>query len=350
MSRLLRAVLVALFAAVVAAPVIAAAPAPQAPEISPAVAPQATAGEPTRTELGALAVVASVAQREGVAAGAPFEVGTPITLELRFEGDARTSAAIEATRTLGDFDVLSIVQPAEQKDGVVRGAVTLMAFESGTQTPPALRIRWSRGGVVTTSEVALPAVELRSVLGADIDPAKFRDIQGEIAIAADSRKTTTVIATIVAILAALLVAAFFIWRSLRANPPEQRADTWALDALRDLERDALPARGDFARFYDRLTGIVRGYTVRRFEIRADRQTSREFLEAATSHPSFPDAERDRLRGLLRLADLVRFAAATPESSECDEHLADARRFVEATRPRDDEPDTATRATATEAAR
>ncbi|MFM7051930.1 MAG: hypothetical protein ACKOYN_07355, partial [Planctomycetota bacterium] len=127
------------------------------------------------------------------------------------------------------------------------------------------------------------------------------------------------------------------------------ADAWALAELDRLSGDAPHARGEFGAFYDALTAVVRGYASRRFAIRAGSQTTREFIDAARAEPGFPDEETMRLRTLLSLADLVKFAAARPDRAQCDAHLSEARAFVERTRPKPEEDSAATAASASVAA-
>lgn len=284
--------------------------------------------------LEGLNVSARVAPRAGAAKDAPFEVGTPIAYRLIFSGDARASVSIDVGRTIGDFDVLSLRGPTAASDGTSVADLVVMTLESGTVAPPPITVRWAIAGVAKSASIALPAIEVKSLLGETIDPARFRDIAGEVALAEDAASRSRVLVPALAALALVAVAAFVAWRLLRGVRREIPPDAWAREALADLERKGLPARGDFAIFYDRLTEIVRGYVVRRFGIPAERQTSREFLAAASGVAAFPAAERDRLRDLLRLADLVKFASARPDVAECDAHLADARAFIEATRPRE----------------
>jgi hypothetical protein len=162
-----------------------------------------------------------------------------------------------------------------------------------------------------------------------VDPNSHRDIAGEFPVPEAWSASTLAIAFAAVAIAA--IGGVIAWRLRSRKPATATADARALEELLALERDALPSRADFGRYYERLSGIVRSYVMHRFGIAAERQTSRELLLAATAHVEFPEAERERLRGLLRLADLVKFADMTPDRAECDAHLADARAFVEATR-------------------
>ena len=77
---------------------------------------------------------------------------------------------------------------------------------------------------------------------------------------------------------------------------------------------------------------MRRYVSLRYAIPAEQQTSRELLAATRAHGDFPQDESERVQTLLRLADLVKFAKAEPTRAECDANLAEARGFVERTRP------------------
>lgn len=276
------------------------------------------------------------------------EVGAPILCEVRMvasgERDARLEPASVAipTRpeTLGVFDVLAISEPRVETgtNGTVYAVfdVVLSTLDAGTQTPDALTIAYLAGGRPREGRIEFPSFPVKSLIdaGADgesaeaLDPTKYRDILGEIAIVERIAWWGYAGAALV-----LLLGAWLVWRLLRHNRREALTpDAWALAELDLLSRAGHAASGDFGVFYDRLTAIVRAYAARRYAIPAERQTSREFIAEASSHAEFPLAEAERLRALLRLADLVKFAAATPDRADCDTHLAEARTFVERTRP------------------
>jgi len=276
------------------------------------------------------------------------EVGAPIHCEVRLvavgDGDERLEPASVAipTRpeTLGVFDVLSISTPRIEvgANGTVYTIfdVVLSTLDAGTQTPDALTIAYLAGGRPREGRIEFPSFPVKSLIDAGdegenagaLDPTKYRDILGEIPVLERVAWWGYAGAALV-----LLLGAWLVWRLLRHDRGEAlEPDAWALAELDRLSRAGHPASGDFGVFYDRLTAIVRAYAARRYAIPAERQTSREFIAEASSHAEFPLAEAERLRTLLRLADLVKFAAATPDRADCDVHLAEARMFVERTRP------------------
>ncbi|MBI1304140.1 MAG: hypothetical protein GC172_10180 [Phycisphaera sp.] len=283
-----------------------------------------------RTELDGLVAVTSLARGEGGDAR-ELEVGQSIEIRVRLEGAAAARATIETPRTLGDFDVLSATQPVRVADGVFEATIVVSTLESGERTPPALPLRWLVDGSLRRGEAALPALAIASLVGDEFDPAGFRDIAGELPPPGTGPPWVAL-----AVIALFLLAAVgaILWGVLRrgpAAPPEP--DAWALAELARLSAEGLPARREYGRFADALSGIVRRYAALRFAIPAEKLTTREFVRAAESHAEFPPDETVRLRSLLTLADLVRFAHAEPDSSECDAQLAEAQRLVEATRPR-----------------
>jgi hypothetical protein len=327
------------------------------PAVSPVFAQQdATAGAaqavdsasraapPARetTDLGGIVATASASPQI-------VEVGQAIEVRIEFEdktgGEFARSIALELPESaqsadspaLGDFDILALRGPTVDASGRATVLLSLASYDAGDAVLPALKVSWMRDGARVEGEVKLPTVRIASLVGEEADPTKFRDIQGEVAV---PRVLQWGFLAGIAVIA-LAVAAIVAWLLLRKRPAVVLAPhEWAHAELARIEREALASRGEFGRYYDELTAVVRGYVARRFAIPADRQTSREFAAAAQSHSEFPADETTRLRELLRLADLVKFAAAQPTREECDAHLAEARAFVERTKPIDDPARTA----------
>lgn len=274
------------------------------------------------TQLGG--VVASVRAEPG-----NREVGVPIACTILFTGPDAPSVAISPVEVLGEFDVLSVSNPraSETSERGVLVDIVISTLASGRVTPADLEVRWVHDGSELSGKVGFPAFSVMSLVGETADPAKFRDIAGVIDIPSPLAWLPWAAGGL-----ALALAGAAAWMLLRARPTAPvSADAWALAQLAGLDARGLPAKREFGRYYDDLSGIVRRYVSLRYAIPAEQQTTREFLDAAKSRPEFPDQETDRLHALLRLADLVKFAAAEPTCDECDSHLAEARAFVESTR-------------------
>ncbi len=283
------------------------------------------------------------------------QVGEAATYEVSIhasgEGasaDSIRSARIDRCEVLGSFDVLSIAQPERASDGDFRAQLVIMTLDAGTQMPDAitLHVQTTRGGAPfeVSGAIALPSITVASVVGAETKPDEFRDIHGVFDLRTLGDHAPLLIAA--SILAVALAVAVLLWIKRRNRLPALvPADVRALLEIAHLRSQALPVQGAYRPYYDELTRIIRAYVADRYSIPAHKQTSREFIRAAESHAEFPAAETTRMRELLRLADLVKFAHTTPARIECDEHLTLAREFVEHTRPRVDAPNSTTAAEA-----
>lgn len=114
--------------------------------------------------------------------------------------------------------------------------------------------------------------------------------------------------------AAALAAAALLWRRLRkrpAPPPPSPRET-ALDALRDLAARAHETDSEV--FAAEVSGVLRRFIGGQFGLRAEYQTTQEFLETANRSRIFPEAETALLAEFLAEADRLKFAgepAATP---------------------------------------
>jgi hypothetical protein len=97
--------------------------------------------------------------------------------------------------------------------------------------------------------------------------------------------------------------------------------------------DDLVQKGRVREFYYRVSGIVRGYIERRFDIRAPEMTTEEFLASAASDRRFRTVVTEQLDCFLRACDLVKYACREPRSEESDTVLRTAGGFVERTRER-----------------
>ena len=83
-------------------------------------------------------------------------------------------------------------------------------------------------------------------------------------------------------------------------------------------------------YYTRLTGIIRSYMFRRFGIPAMEMTTYEILDQWERKGMHRDDLKDRLRELLGLADLVKFAREKPLPSFNEANLNHAYEFVKKT--------------------
>jgi hypothetical protein len=84
-------------------------------------------------------------------------------------------------------------------------------------------------------------------------------------------------------------------------------------------------------FFVELSGIVRRYLERRFQLRSPELTTERFLEVVSGSPDLSDAHQVMLRDFLRQSDLVKFAHVIPDAGAVQDAIDAVSSFVEDTR-------------------
>ncbi len=130
---------------------------------------------------------------------------------------------------------------------------------------------------------------------------------------------------------------FFLRRARRVTPtiPPHLS---ALRELTDLEHRSLVEKGELKRYYVELSGVLRSYVERAFEIPALELTTEEFVSTLREVDRFKSQHRRDARDLLEEADLVKFAKFHPGSEKAKERLYSAKDFVRSTAPCEEETD------------
>jgi len=137
------------------------------------------------------------------------------------------------------------------------------------------------------------------------------------------------LAALAGIFAAVVVAA--IVRKRRAKPPPIPPLKWATGELDRLERDVALERTHPRTGTDRLAGILREFTERRFGIPATRLTTSE-LRAACDAAEWPSARAESLRDLLEPCDRAKFAGETPDANTALTLILAARAWLAGIEP------------------
>jgi hypothetical protein len=112
---------------------------------------------------------------------------------------------------------------------------------------------------------------------------------------------------------------------------ERPAHEIALEGLRRIEDEKIWQQGLTKKYYSEVADVLRQYIERRFEINAMEQTTDEIL-IQFSKSILHDADMEKLRFILMLADMVKFAKALPLPTENEKIMQYAYAFVNDTRP------------------
>lgn len=258
-----------------------------------------------------------------------------LTLHVEYPEDAEV--AIPASRDeLGEFLVESfaVEPPRLVADGTLAIAqhMTLAPAKAGDLVIPALRASatLSDGRMLSlgTEDVLITVSSLLAATEDGGEPA-LRDI-------AEPLEAPIPLAwKLGALLAVLAVIASLFWLHRRRKnkqvspapavviPPGEAA----LRRLDDLAAGGLLEEGDYRRYHFELSDILRQYIERRFSIRAQEQTTDEFLARLPSHRVFNSQQQVLLQDFLQRSDLVKFAKYAPPAEQSRDAAQACRLFI-----------------------
>lgn len=123
-------------------------------------------------------------------------------------------------------------------------------------------------------------------------------------------------------LVALGLAVYLVWRRVHLKKPGQVTEVMARqameNALEELEKAHRQLSRENARPYAIcVSGIVRRYIERRFNIHAPRRSTEEFLAEARLAPELGAAHQEKLGHFLKCCDFLKFARGTAEVEELE---------------------------------
>lgn len=134
---------------------------------------------------------------------------------------------------------------------------------------------------------------------------------------------------------ALLIAGLIIYLRKRPKPAPtikqesalaKSAHAKALEHLEELRGKQLWQQGEVKQYYVELSDILREYVGERYLIKTQEKTTDELFDGLR-HILIKDEDRKKLRQVLTLADLVKFAKEKPTPAENEESIEVATEFV-----------------------
>lgn len=292
--------------------------------------------------LAAVAGVQVAAQTGAPALGSTLEpaqiaVGDRVRLTIRVHHDATASVVWPEPESLGPFEVLErrVHEPRVEGERARSTAeLVLTAFELGDLELPAVEIEVVDADGDAVMLETDPALVTVASVGLD-EGGDIRVIKGPLDIPLN-------VLTLLPWLVAMLLLAgivLWLWRRARGRTPDsilapaeppRPAHEIAYEALRTLEAERLPDKGEIKTFHIRASDIVRAYVEGRFGVDALEMTTREVLDGLRSH-DVDEAVLGDFRQLLERCDLVKFAKDRPALDRCREVIPMGRSLVDRTR-------------------
>jgi hypothetical protein len=224
----------------------------------------------------------------------------------------------------------------DQDKRILHQTFTLTSFDSGRwQIPPMHFQVFSGGATAPDSAVTLPIdVDVNTVA---VDTTKaFKPIKA-IQTVPWSIWDYWLYIVIGAVIALAVVGLIWYFRSKPKKQPVIKTPTvspyeLAAQELKALKAEQLWQRGDIKQYYTRLTDILRTYFEHQFGIAALEQTSEELLQNIKPVTKL-NQQRDKLRALLAIADLAKFAKLQPTADEHEDCMHKAEEILEWTKPK-----------------
>ena len=271
---------------------------------------------------------------DSVDLGAPFEVAVAVDhapgRSVIFPASPAALPEAEAGRAFGDAEVLRVrrlppsVRGRVQTDSAV---VTVAVFAVDSARVGPVPIRLAAGADTTRLDSPSARVPVRSVLGGEPEPEP-----APLGPPATFPSPTPVLVALG--LLALGLAAAFVWLLLRLLRRPAPAAPRALPYPEALARlDALasapPATpADVEAHFDAVRDVLRTYVARRLGLPARELTTRELADRLDADARVPEAGRKAVRGVLRVSDLVAFAALRPAAEVAADARARAREALD----------------------
>lgn len=210
------------------------------------------------------------------------------------------------------------------------GTVELQCYRLGKIAEAPVQAAFTNRQVI---ELKLPALQVTA--------PKLTDNQLELADAVDPAKQPQDRRILwLAILAAVLAAAVIVLTVLhfrkrkqaRIIPPWEKA----LSAIQSLLDQVRTGAARPEKSIARLTDIVREYMEQRFQLRAERQTTAEFMaDLERGGGNLSREHRDFLKNFLTAADMVKFARVSADRNLFEDAAGKAGELIRATAPHED---------------
>jgi hypothetical protein len=246
----------------------------------------------------------------------------------------------------GDFSILDFLpgpqipkaaglpQPEQRRGSPLqhhRARISLAVYKTGAFVFPSLPIllRTDKGIEI---EVSSPPVniEIQSVLTSS--DRNLKDLKRQAEIGEPGRWFLWT-----ALLAAVCIIAFIIWRIWRRNRPRDSFSTSperdpleaAAEDLRGLLARGLPEQGREKGFYILLSAIIKRIIESGYRIHTAEQTTSEIMDSLRRNRKAGSESLESIESFLLRCDMVKFAKYVPSKSEQEAACADALGILKA---------------------
>ncbi|MBI4054747.1 MAG: hypothetical protein HY402_01285 [Elusimicrobia bacterium] len=256
-------------------------------------------------------------------------IGVPFSMTLRISYPSSYRLA-EGQFSLPDHPVFFIrgaqVQEPQKREAVLEQKIALQVqgFSLGEHSFPSLSIALESPSKKTFIQTPPAKIFLEPAPSAQTD-SELRDIRPPHP-AALWKYLLWALATLLAGLGAWLWKNRKRMAELEPCAPPKTPDQLALEELERLSSSGIWERGEFKKFYHRLTDAVRRYLASRYRLEATRLTTTDFLKRIRSLEQDPE-NLQLFRNFLKDCDCAKFAPENPTTALKERDLKFARAII-----------------------
>jgi len=267
---------------------------------------------------------------------------TTIQLEVRFPAATKSIMMPALQDTISKFveiiDVTDIDTTFDEEDittKIFTQTITITSWDSGFHViPPFLFIVGT--DTINTKPLLLTVNTIKVQPDQDI-----KDIKNIIEIPFslwDWILSHRIILGSILLAIILLIIGIILYKRYLNRPkvdepifiPKEAADIIAEKKLGELRAKKLWQKDKIKDYYSELSFIVREYIENRFHLRALEQTTDEIIALINNSSEVTNEQKDKLYGLLFLADMAKYAKQKPIASENEDVLKVAYQFIKET--------------------
>jgi len=232
---------------------------------------------------------------------------------------------------------IDTIKSADGKSNTLQQQLTLTSFDSGFYVLEPFPFYFQNAGNPQMDSV-LTEAQLITVRTIQVDTTKaIKDIKATLDVPITFREILPyLIGLLVVVVLTLLIIRELKRRKKKVVPVQVKIPTRppheiALEALKQTEDDKLWQQGFFKRYHSNVSEIIRTFIEHRFSIQALEYTTDETLDHFRGN-LINDEAKDKLKYLLQLADMVKFAKAQPIATENEQSMKFAYDFIALTKP------------------
>lgn len=226
---------------------------------------------------------------------------------------------------------------ADGKTNTFQQQITLTSFDSGFYVLEPIAFYFQHAGK-PDSDSAFTEAQLISVRTIQVDTTRaIKDIKAPLDVPLTFKEILPyLLGALIVLVITLLILRELKRRKKKVVPvkvkiPSRPAHEIALEALKKTEEEKLWQQGFFKRYHSMVSEIIRTYIEHRFSIQALEYTTDETLEHFRGSLINEEA-KEKLKYMLQLADMVKFAKVQPIASENEQALSSAYDFIALTKP------------------